>query len=298
MSNFNYQHLNYFYRTAQKNSFSEAARSLHISQPALSMQIKQFEEHWGFPLFHRMKGRISLTEEGGRLFDYAKAIFDLGEEAEASLLGAGVPMAPSVRMGVSVAVPKAVAHALLEYFYQTHPGLHLVLKQDRIEVMIEALNAHKLDLVVNDAPYQSEEKEGVRNHLAATIPMVFCASRKIAGKYKTMPDDLNGAPLIVPTAPDQTYHAMQNYIQLNKIKPRIAAEVQDLELVKSLTVAGKGIGLLNLYAVMNSSERKDLVVLKDRSRYKIQDTIYLISRHKKIPNPLVDRVLEKFRLYA
>lgn len=296
MSTFNYQHLNYFYRTAQKNSFSEAARGLRISQPALSMQIKQFEEYWGFALFHRMKGRIALTEEGSRLFDYAKAIFDLGEEAEASLLGLGVSRVPSVKLGVSAAVPKAVVHALLEYFYQAQPGLSLILKQDRIEVMIEALNTHKLDLVVNDAPYQSEEKEGVRNHLAATIPMVFCASRRLAEKYKTMPEDLDGAPLIVPTAPDQTYHAMQNYIQMNKIKPRITAEIQDLELVKSLTTAGKGIGLLNLYSVMNSPERKSLVVLKDRSRYKIQDTIYLISRQKKSPHPIVDQALEKFRL--
>lgn len=292
----NYQHLFYFYRTAQKNSFSEAARSLRISQPALSIQIRQFEAYWGFPLFLRIKGRIPLTEEGRKLFEYAKAIFELGEEAEAFLTGSRLSLVPALRLGISAAVPKAVVKALLELLYQFHPDLRLTLKEDRLESMAEALTAHRLDLILHDAPYQTEEAAGVRNHLAATLPMAFFACRKLAAKHPALPGGLNDAPLILPTAPDQTYHAMQNYIQINRVRPRIVAEVESLELVRTLAAAGVGLGLLNVYAVENSPEAKKLAALQDRSRYKIQDTIYLISRERRNPHPLVDYAVKNFRI--
>lgn len=297
MSQFNYQHLFYFYRTAQKDSFSEAARSLHISQPALSMQIKQFETYWGFPLFLRHKRQMALTDEGKTLFEYAQAIFDLGDEVEGALLGVRtMNRIGGVRIGVSAAVPKAIVNSLLSYLYGNYPDLHLVLRQDRIETMINALKTHELDLVVNDAAYHGELQEGIQNHLIATIPMVLCASKALARKFINMPDDLNDAPLILPTAPDQTYHAMQNYIHINKKKPRLVAEIQDLELCRHLVAAGKGIGLLNSYALKQSAEAKKIIILRDQSKYKIQDTIYVIMKQRKIPHPITEHVIAHFRL--
>jgi len=293
---FNYHHLYYFHIVAKERSFSKAAKALRISQPALSAQLKQFENYWDLKLFHREARRVTLTEEGNVIFNYAKAIFDMGQELADNLVNRKHAETPRLQLGASSAVPKAIVEALVRFIYQIHPSANLVLRQDKIENMIEDLLVHNLDLIINDFSYQTPFEQRVQNHLVAVIPMVFCVNKRLASKYRNIPKDLNGAPLILPTAQDQTYHAMQNYIYTNKIAPKIIAEIQDLELVRMFVAMGKGVGLLNSYAVLNSFERKDLVILKDRSHFKINDTIYLIKRERKIPHPLIGRIIENFRL--
>lgn len=293
---FNYHHLYYFYTVAKERSFSKAARTLHVSQPALSSQLKQLEAYWDLKLFHRDPRNVTLTEEGRMIFNYAKAIFDLGQELADTVVNRKHTEDIRIQLGASSAVPRAVVEALVQFLYQIKPTANLVLRQDKIDNMIEDLMVHKLDLVINDFPYETPIEQGIQNHLAGTVPMVFCVKKSLAHKFKNIPKDLNGAPLILPTSPDQTYHAMQNYIHTHKIKPKIIAEIQDLELGRMFVSMGKGIGLLNSYAVLNCPERKDLAILKDRSKFKIYDTIYLINRERKIPHPLITTVIEKFKL--
>ncbi len=293
---FNFHHLYYFYVVANEGSFTRAAKILRVSQPALSAQLKQFQAYWDMELFTRDSKQVRLTEHGNLIFNYAKAIFDLGHELNDSLISRNLRGKLKLRLGVSVAVPRAIVQALLKYIYIDFPEIHLVLKQEPIDNMIESLMAHKLDLVMNDFAYDTEIQEGLQNHLVATIPMVFCAGKSIAQKYKNIPKDLDGAPLILPTSPDRTYHALQNFIHMNKVRPDIIAEVQDLEQVRVLVAMGKGVGLLNSYAVAHSPERTKLVILKDTSRQKIHDTIYLIKRERKISHPVIDRVIESFKI--
>lgn len=293
---FNFHHLYYFYVVASEQSFTRAAKILRVSQPALSGQLKQFQNYWDLQLFRRQGNKIILTEQGNLIFTYAKAIFDLGQELNDSIVNRRIGGEQKLKLGVSVSVPGAIVRALLEYVYSVHPGAQLVLKQDRIENMVDSLVTHRLDLLVNDFAYECDIQEGIQNYLVAASPMVFCASRSLASRYKRIPEDLDGAPLILPTAPDRTYHALQNYFHMHKLKPEIVAEVQDLEQVRLLVTMGKGIGFLNSYALNHSPERKTLVVLKDRSKHGIIDTIYLIKRERKMPHPLVDQIIENFKL--
>lgn len=293
---FNFHHLYYFYVTASEGSFTKAAKKLRVSQPALSIQIKQFQQYWNMRLFSKDRRGIKLTEQGTLIFNYAKTIFDLGQELSDNLTSGALRGKLKLHLGVSVAVPRAVVQALLRHIYLTFPEIHLVLKQEKIEDMIDALTAHKLDLVMNDFAYETDLDDGLQNYLTATIPMVFCASRATASKFKNAPKDLDNAPLILPTAPDRTYHAVQNYIHINKIKPNIIAEVQDLEQARMLVAMGKGVGLLNSYAVKHSPEQKDLIVLHDKSKHKINDTIYLIRKERQIPHPVIDSILRNFKI--
>lgn len=293
---FNFHHLYYFYMVAKERSFSRAARALCISQPSLSAQIRQFESYWNFRLLDREGRQISLTEEGALVFDSAKAIFDLAQELADGMSKQKYRIGSRIQLGVSSAVPKAIADSLVRFILEADPQIHLTLRQDRIETMIEDLMVHKLDLILNDFSYPTSFEENIQNHLIATITMVFCANKKKARKLRDLPQGLDGTPLILPTAPDQTHHAVQNYIHANKIKPRIVAEIQDLEVARALVAMGRGVGLLNSYAVAHSPEKDELSVLRDHSRYKITDTIYLIRRERKIPHPLVTRILKEFRI--
>nr|WP_235781661.1 LysR family transcriptional regulator [Shewanella vesiculosa] len=85
MSRLNYHHLYYFWRVAVVGNLTQVAKDLHISQSALSAQIKQFEHNMNVELFERRARRLNLTVHGHRVLAYADDIFSKGEELESFL---------------------------------------------------------------------------------------------------------------------------------------------------------------------------------------------------------------------
>lgn len=81
----NYHHLYYFYVIAKEGSIAKACGRLLLAQPTLSAQLKQFEKNIGRPLFERRPRKLTLTEEGRIVLDYAESIFELGEEMRDAL---------------------------------------------------------------------------------------------------------------------------------------------------------------------------------------------------------------------
>src|SRR5690606_26524157 len=113
----NFHHLYYFYIVTSEGSFTRAAKKLRVSQPALSMQMKQFQQYWDMELFSKNRRRLILTDQGNLIFKYAKAIFDLGQELSDNLTSRELRGKLKLHLGISVAVPRAVAQALLRYNY-------------------------------------------------------------------------------------------------------------------------------------------------------------------------------------
>jgi len=294
---FNFHHLYYFYMVANEGSVSKAAAVLRLSQPALSTQLKQLEAYWGFRLFDREARRVSLTEEGHNVLSYAKAIFDLGQELSDSLGDRSSKEHLKIQIGVSSFIPKAIVDTFIKFILNETPKPYLTLIESKSEDMIEDLKTHKLDLVLSDLPHQAPSDEGIQNHVLAKIPIVFCAHKSLANKYKHLPKDLNNAPMILPTAQSQTYHLLQEYFISQKISPRVIAEIQDVELARRLVIAKEGIAPLNEFTVLNAPTKEELAILgSGHSKFQIHDTIYLIKKNRKYPHPLVVKIIDQFKL--
>lgn len=296
MLQFNYHHLYYFYAVAEHGSITKAAQSLRISQPALSAQLRQFEDFLDKNLFERKGRRLELTEDGLFVLGYAKSIFDLGNEMVDGLHDRRLEGKIRVQIGVSTSVPKAVVQALIQFLFQMSPRPHLVLKEAQMPTLLEELNMHGLDLMLSDAPVQQSQDSDIRNHLAAKIPVVFCAHRTIAGQFKNIPKDLQGAPLIMPTAQNQIYHALQTYFQSHSITPDIVAEIGDVELVRRMVLDRQGVAPINRFTVLNAPSHDDMVILNPRGTPGILDTVYLIEKKRRAPNPIAARVIQKLRI--
>ena len=296
---FNFHHLYYFYVTAGEGSISKAAAALRVSQPALSAQIKQLETYWGLRLLERETRRITLTEEGHKVLSYAKAIFDLAQELSDNLEDRTQKEHLRIEAGVSSFIPKAIVDAIIRFLLNDKPKPWLTLIENNPAELTDKLKTHKLDFVISDSYHQAPAEEGIENHILARIPIVFCAHNSLAKKYSHIPKDLNDAPMIMPTAQSQTYHLLQEYFTRHKIKPRIVAEIQDVELVRRLVIAKEGIAPLNEFTVLNAPAKERLSILgKDRSNFHIHDTIYLIRKKRKRPHPLVTKIIEQFKLTA
>lgn len=293
---FNFHHLYYFYKVAEEGSVSRAAKALRLAQPTLSQQLKQFESYFETRLFEREGRRLKLTEVGHDMMAYAKAIFDLGTEMADRMADRSRPGRLRLQVGVSGHVPKAAVMSLLEFVGKQFPGTYLNVTEEPFQTMAAGLKAHKLDLVVNDVPYQGPREEGIQNRLLARVPVVFCASRRMARRYRRIPQDLKAAPMILPTAQSQTYHDLQEYFLKHRVQPEIIAEIQDIEIVRRMVMAGTGIAPLNIYSVTHAPGGQQLEILGGKKVAAIHDSLYLIIKERKIPHPVVTGILRDFEM--
>ncbi len=295
---FNFHHLYYFYAIAQAGSVSQAAKELRLSQPALSYQLKHLEKYLSVTLFERKGRKLILTEEGHSALSYAKQIFDVGKEFVDGLRDRSQKGRIRIQIGVSNSIPKTFANALLKFILKIEPETHILLHEDTLDQMIENLKDHLLDVVLSDMPFQASNEEGIQNHLIGRIPIVFCAHPLVAKKIKNFPKDLAGAPMILPTSHSRLFHSVQEFFVSRSIAPKIIAEIQDVELIHRMVLEGIGIAPLNKFSILHTPFRKQLTILDKNTRHDIHDSIYLITKVRKNTHPLVEKIVEGFRLIA
>ncbi|MBI4397236.1 MAG: LysR family transcriptional regulator [Elusimicrobia bacterium] len=293
---FNYHHLYYFYVIAEAGSIAKACETLLLAQPTLSTQLKQFETALGKRLFERNKQRLSLTEDGRMVLDYAEGIFEIGKELEEALLGQPRAGRPAVQVGVLVGTPRAFSHALLEQGFALHPDIHIGVREAGMEGLLEDLRQQKLDVILTDVSIRSSEQDEFVNRRVGKIPIVFAAAPALARKHPRVPQSLDGAPFILPSLPSQICHHLQDLFAEWRVKPRFVAEVQDVELARRLAVAGHGITALNATTVAASRPARSLVVLGSAERWDLYESVYLVARRRKRPNPVVEALLNSFRI--
>ncbi len=293
---FNYHHLYYFYTIAQLGSVSRAAEKLRVGQPALSAQLKQFESYLGLKLFDREAKKLLLTEDGWSLLSYATDIFDTGREMMDSIHDRSVKGFIKIQLGVSSFIPKAIVQIFLEFLYKEEPAIHVSVIEDNLDALVTGLRQHALDLVLTDTPILSNRHDDIENRLLAKIPVVFCANPSLAKKYKKIPRDLAYAPLIMPTSQSQVYQEIQEYFISNKIKPMVIGEIQDVELVRRLVLAGIGIAPLNRITIKQAPAKEPLQMLGQKSTLNVFENIYLLTRQRKRKHPLLNKIIRDFKL--
>lgn len=296
---FNYHHLYYFYSIVKHGSVTQACQELRLAQPTLSAQLKQFEQFLNLKLFERTGKKLTLTEEGRYVFSYAQEIFDTGREFMDGLNDRSHRHGPlRIQVGISNFMPESFSDALLRFLLRQSPDTSLSMVEDREEDLLEGLKTHQLDLVLTDAPYKGSLDQEIESTPVGRVPIVFCAHPSLARRYRRIPLDLDGAPMILPTSHSRVSHSVQEFFLSHRVKPRVIAEIQDVEIVRRLVLSGAGVAPINLFTVRHAPGREGLAVLGPSSRHTIFENVYVLTKKRKRPHPLVPKVLERFRIAA
>src|SRR3990170_4344083 len=148
----NYHHLRYFWEAAREGSVTRAGEKLHISQPAVSTQIRGLEQALGEKLFTRSGRTLALTETGRVVYRYAEEIFGLGTELIETLKGRPTGRPARLVVGIVNVIPKLIAYRLLEPAFKLPERVRVECREDRPERLLAELATHGLDLVLADAP--------------------------------------------------------------------------------------------------------------------------------------------------
>lgn len=293
---FNYHHLYYFYVIAQEGSIAKATKILHLAQPTISAQLKQFEHFLNVQLFVRENKKLILTDEGRQVLSYAKTIFDIGQELKDRMVDLSYKGKLRMQIGITNFVPKTVVEVLLDYILKTEPTLYIQLEKDNTKKLIQDLDDHLLDMILTDTPFETSLGVDITNKFIGKIPIVFCAHPRLAKNIKKFPRDLNGQPLLLPAAPRQIFYALKEYFYENDIKPEIIGEIQDLETVRRLALRGHGIAPINILTILEAPSKQKLTILNKPSQYPLYENIYLITKKRKIPHPLTEKVIKSFNI--
>jgi DNA-binding transcriptional LysR family regulator len=277
--------LNVFEAVARQLSYTRAAETLHLSQPAVSMQIRQLEDEVGLELFEKLGKKIQLTEAGRELFHYSQAINRQLREAEEvleSLKGLN-------RGRLKVAVASTVnyfAPRLMAAFSRRHPGVSVHLDVTNREALVRLLNANEADLVLMGQPPESLELESepfMDNPLVVIAP-----SNHPLVAEKNVPLGRITEELFLMREPGSgTRQAMERFFDDHGLSLRRGMEMTRNEAIKQGVRAGLGLGVVSTHTIELELETRRLAVL-DVEGFPILRQWYLVYRKGKRLSPVAD----------
>ncbi|AAQ60888.1 MULTISPECIES: LysR family transcriptional regulator [Chromobacterium] len=286
MSRLNYHHLHYFWAVASEGHLTRAAERLHVSQSALSAQIRQLEEQLGQPLFLREGRKLQLTELGAVVMRYAEEIFALGNEllaTAASGQGRG-----TLRIG-SVAT---LSRNFQEWFLQPvlkEADVRLVLESGSLDELLQRLKAHELDVVLSNRPALGDDKQSWRCRTLARQPVVLVGPPRPEGRTFQFERDLPALPLLVPSRKSEIRLRFDLLCEELALQPAIRAEVDDMAMLRLLARDAGCVALLPAIVVRDELGKGLLQQYCVVPR--VEETFYAITVQRQYLPPLLQDLL-------
>jgi DNA-binding transcriptional LysR family regulator len=282
-----------FETVARLSSFSRAAEELHLTQPAVSTQIKKLEEHAGLPLFEQLGKKIFLTAAGTELLHHCHLIVRQFADAEAAMT-----QFKGVSGGrLNVAVISAGDYffpRLLVDFAGRHEGVVLNLSVTNREELLARLADNLTDLAVMVRPPQDAD---TLNEPFAPHPYVIVASREhaLANERQIALSRVVREPFVVREHGSDTWQSMADGLGRHLARLNIAMQIKSTETIKQAVLAGMGVSFLSAHTC--SRELRDgTLVLLDVQGFPKMLHWYLVSRRAKRLPP-VAQAFRQFLLH-
>lgn len=282
----NYHHLLYFWTVARTGSIAKAGKELRLAPSTISGQLSTLEECLGEKLLVRKGRTLQLTDTGNLVYRYADEIFSLGRELMGTLRKrpSGRPL--RLIVGISDVVPKLIAHRLLEPALSMDVPVQIVCREGKTERLLADLALSDLDLVIADAPIAGHAPVRAYNHLLGECEVSFLAVPRLAQAYRRgFPASLEGAPMLVPTDNTLLRRALDRWLELEGVRPRIVAEFEDSALLK---VFGQhGVGVFAVPSVLEVEVRHQYGVQVVGRTDMVKERFYAITIERRIKHPAV-----------
>jgi LysR family transcriptional regulator, low CO2-responsive transcriptional regulator len=267
---------------ARCGSFSGASTELHLSQPAVSMQIKQLEDVLGLPLFEHMGKRIHLTEAGEEALKTSRII-----AAELSNLQHAVAEIQGLKGGTltvsATSTASVLAARLMALFRALHPDVRLSLNVVNRETLLLHLAENNIDLALMGKPPEGLD---VRAQAFMDNPLVVIAAtgHPLAGVADIPLERLVAEPLIGREQGSGTRGALEKFLEGHGLSLKPAMEMNKNEAIKQAVEAGLGLGVVSLHTVKAELASGQLCVLDVRG-FPLMRQWYLVQRRGKRLSP-------------
>jgi DNA-binding transcriptional LysR family regulator len=245
--------LQVFHTVARLLSFTKAAETLHMTQPAVTFQVRQLEEYFNTRLFDRTHNRISLTDAGERVFEYADRIFDLYTDMENSVREMTGEIRGALTIGASTTIAEYMLPALLGDFGTRYPEVTIHLRVSNSEGIVSMVENNTIDLGVVEAPVANKNLvvEVCRmDKLVAIVP----PNHDLANKTTVQFYELIEYPFICREEGSGTREVINEYMNKHLVGCdtglNITMELGSPEAVKGAVEAGMGVSVVSRATIL------------------------------------------------
>ena len=246
--NITFRQLRVFAEVAKHSSMARAAESLHLTPPAVSMQIKEVESQVGLPLFDRHSRTVTLSTAGEYFIVHARRLLAALKDAEDAMARFRKLESGLLNLGL-VSTAQYFVPRLLTRFREEHPGVEIRLRVGaNRDDLATLLQRGELDLAIMGRP---PKEMATRAEPFAAHPHVFVAppGHAILATGQPTVQALADCPLIVRESASGTRSLMDRFFQDHHLHPRIAMEMSSNETIKQAVMAGMGLSFLSLHTL-------------------------------------------------
>ena len=252
--------LQVFHTVAKLLSFTKAAEHLHMTQPAVTFQVRQLEEQFNTRLFDRTHNRISLTEAGQVIYEHAVKIFELYGQMENAVREITGEISGTLTLGASTTIAEYMLPALLGNFRTEYPDINIQLKVSNTDGIVYMIENNEIDLGVVEAPVHNKNlvvDVCREDRLVCVVPV----DHPLANKDVATLDDIVEYPYICREEGSGTREVINEYLDHHDVPEstlKLSMELGSPEAIKGAVEAGMGISIVSSATIGKELELKTL----------------------------------------
>jgi DNA-binding transcriptional LysR family regulator len=275
----NFNQLRVFYHAAKYQNFTEASKKLCITQPAVTAQVKLFEDHCNLRLFKKKGRKIYLTDQGKTLYEYAKKIFDYEKEIDDVIEDMRELKRGILKLGTTKTYARYFMPYLISSFHETYPQIKIHLDEgsslDMIHSLLDFRNEVAIIAKAEDnaeicfTPFSQEE-----------LLFLVAPGHRMALKKSVSFEELAQEPIIMKETGSGTRKLVNELFEKYGYTPNVLMETSNAEFIKQLVQRGDGVSFLVREAVATELMEKKLATVPLKEKIFLDVSIaYLKDQH-------------------
>ncbi len=292
----NFNQLRVFFHAAKHLNFTHAARELFITQPAVTAQVKSFEEWCNLKLFKKKGKNVHLTDEGKALYKYAAIVFDFETEIENVIDEMKKLKRGMLRLGTTKTYARYFMPLMISTFHETYPDVKINLSEGSSLEMIQSLLDLKIEIGII-AKAQDNPNVYFTPFSQEEMVVIMAPGHHLSNNCAITFEELAREPFIMKTTGSGTRRIVDRMFSRIDYKPNILMETSNTEFIKQLVGRGEGVSFLVKEGVAAEIREKKLatVPLKGNKVFLDVSIAYLKDQQLSPPARAFLRILEKLQ---
>lgn len=273
--------LKVFCTVAETRSFSKTSEIIHLTQPAVSLQIQALEEIYETKLFDRSSSMVSLTPAGEVLYKYAKDILTLYASADKVIGKLTGLVKGSVTIGACSNIGNYVLPSVITDFRKTHPKIKIHLLVSNTKRVVELLNSGNIDIGIVEGDVV-RQKMVVKKLISDELLVIVSPSHQWAKKKEVSISDLSKEPFIFREAGSGTRQMIEKFLSRHGISPqdmKVSIVFGSTEAIKDAVENGLGVSIISRWAARKESKYGTLRLLSLKEEKMVRDFSLIINKN-------------------
>jgi len=279
--------LEMFRAVAEEGTFTKAAKRIHVTQSAISRQIKLLEDELGSTVLHRGQKRVALTASGDLLLKTVHRVQREIQETVSQISETRTLHRGSLSLAGGMTVCMYILPPVLRKFRTLYPKVELTVTSAATTTLLDSLRRHELDLALLTLPIVADDLQ-VTPALREEMVVVTAPGHPLSKKRPVAPEDLGNHPLILYESGSNTRRVLDEFFIEEKVAARVAMETENVEIIKAMVSHGLGISIIPFAAAAKDVKAGRLAYTRLRGRKLYRETGWVHLKSDHLPKAITE----------